>query len=45
MNEARYFIRHLDVDKLVLEELKINLRMRVTNRLRDARAIERVMSA
>jgi hypothetical protein len=38
-------MRHLDVDKLVFEELKIDLRMRVTNRLREARAIERVMSA
>jgi len=37
-------MRLLDVDKLVLEELKIDLRLRVTNRLREARAIERVMS-
>jgi hypothetical protein len=37
-------MRLLDVDKLVLEKLKIDLRMRVTNRLRAARAIERVMS-
>jgi hypothetical protein len=44
MNEAKYFMRLLDVDKLVLEELKIDLRLRVTNRLREARAIERVMS-
>jgi hypothetical protein len=44
MNEAKYFMRLLDVDKLILEELKIDLRLRVTNRLREARAIERVMS-
>ena len=44
MNEAKYFMRLLDVDKLVLEELKIDLRLRVTNRLREARTIERVMS-
>jgi hypothetical protein len=37
-------MRLLDVNKLALEELKIDLRIRVANRLRDARAIERVMS-
>jgi len=35
---------HLNVDKLVLEELEVDLRPRVTNRLREARAIERVMT-
>jgi hypothetical protein len=38
-------MRLLDVDKLVLEEFKIGLRMGVTNRLREARAIKRIMSA
>lgn len=33
------------MDKLVLEELKIDLRLWVTDRLREARAIVRVMSA